>query len=314
MSDGGADDRLERAAQARHAAQGLHARWVAATKHADQTTARVQEARDALSEEERDVERLEGLSWSRILTALRGNRSTELEREQAERDAARYALAEGQARDDLAWRDVEALRSQLDALGDVEGEYVAALADREAWSVGHDPETSRVLAEIVERRGVLLAEDTEGREAFEAGADARTHLVQARGLLRSAGSWSTWDTFGGGGLFTDMVKYDKLDQVAVALRRADAALGRFSRELADLRLSGVEAVNLDGMTQAFDVWFDNIFTDWSVKNRIGDAAQRTAAAADVVHRVRTGLAEQERALATRRADLVSRRERLLTAP
>ena len=50
-------------------------------------------------------------------------------------------------------------------------------------------------------------------------------------------------------------------------------------------MAGVGGIEVSTMAQAFDVWFDNIFSDWSVRNRITEAAQRTDAAAAAVHRV-----------------------------
>ena len=146
------DDRLVEAARLRHEAAALHTRLDAATAHADGTTLRVQEARGRLSAEERDVDRLGSVSWSRILSSLKGTHVTDLEREQAERDVARYALADAQARDDAAMRDVEALQVRLEALGDVEAAYASALAAKEQWAATHDPELTRLLTEIAERR------------------------------------------------------------------------------------------------------------------------------------------------------------------
>ena len=300
---------MERAAETVREAQGVRTRLDAATSYAQQTAKRVQECRRALRSEERDVDKLEGMSWSRILTSLRGNHATELERQNAERDAARYALADAEARDQLARRDVEALQSQLAGLGDVDATYAAALSDRETTT--EDPTLRAELTRISERRGVLAAEDREGREAFAAGQVAREHLQRASGLLSSARSWSTWDTFGGGGLFTDMMKYDKLDQVATEVRRADQALRRFARELSDLRLAGVEALNLDSMTQVFDVWFDNIFTDLRVRSRIGEAEARVGEALQRVETTMQGLSARGREIAAELAALDVRREELL---
>jgi hypothetical protein len=309
MTDGGPGERLERAAQARCEAQGLQARLEAATAYAAQAHERVQECRASLGDEERDVERLEGLSWSRILTSLRGSTATALEKEQAERDAARYALADAEAREQLAVRDVESLRAQLADLGDVDAELTAALAEREAET--QDPELRDELVRISARRGQLAAEDREGREAFEAGQVAREHLLHARSLLGSARSWSTWDTFGGGGMLTDMMKYDKLDQVADVLRRADQALRVFTRELGDLHLAGVEALNLDSLTRVFDVFFDNIFTDLRVRSRIQDAELRVGDALAQVEATMQRLSERGRQIAAEQAELSGRREQLL---
>jgi hypothetical protein len=316
MSDGGAvpsaQERLERAGRDRHEAAALAARIEAATRHADATTVRVQEARDRLRDEAADVERLTSLSWSRILSTLRGSHATDSEREQAEVDAARYALADAQARDDLAWQEVTHLQDRLDALGDVEQEHAAALAAQEAWVTNHDPATAAGLADVAARRGALLAEDQEAREAFAAGTRAREHLERARSLLASASAWSTWDTFGGGGLLTDLVKYDRLDEVADVLRRADHALDAFSRELADLRLGGVEAVHLDSMTRTFDVFFDNIFTDLRVRSRIQDAGRRVEHALGAVEATLQALHRRGRVIADELETLGRRREELLS--
>lgn len=307
------DEQLAEAARNRHDAAALRTRLDAATRHADGTTVRVQDARDRLADETQDVDRLGSLSWSRILSSLKGSQATDLEREQAERDAARYALADAEARDEAAWRDVEHLQQRLDGLGDVEGAYAAALAAKEEWAASHDPDLTQRLTRIAEARALLLAEDREAREAHEAGVRARDHLLEAHRLLDGAASWSTWDTFGGGGFFTDMMKYDKLDQVAAALHRADAALGAFSRELADLRLAGVEAVNLDGMTQAFDVFFDNIFTDLRVRSRIQEADRRVGRALADVDRMLHDLSARGRDIADELAGLSAQRDEALTS-
>jgi hypothetical protein len=64
-----------------------------------------------------------------------------------------------------------------------------------------------------------------------------------------------------------MVKYDKLHQVTAA-QRADIALGQFSREFADVGDTGVE---IDRGTEAFDIWFDDVFTDLKVRSKIANA-------------------------------------------
>jgi hypothetical protein len=317
MTDGGAaqdaDAQLQHAAQVRREAQGLRERLDAAQRYAEQTALRVQEARDRLAAEDEDVARLESFSWARIVSTLRSARATDLEREAAERDAARYAVADAEARSEMAWREVAGISAQLDDLGDVEQRFEDALAAKERWTAEHAPEAAARLVELATRRGVLAAEDREGREAYAAGVDAGELLRHADQLLASAGSWATWDTFGGGGLLTDMMKYDKLDQVGEVLRRADLALGRFSRELADLRIAGVDAVAVDGMTRTFDVFFDNIFSDMAVRSRIQRARERVLSAMGAVDRLLGDLSERGRVIAAELEDLERHREQLLLA-
>ena len=164
---------------------------------------------------------------------------------------------------------------------------------------------------LAEQRGRLVSEDNEGREAFEAGKQTQLQLAQARSLLQEARSWSSWDTFGGGGLITDFAKHNKLDQVHRVLRQADLSLGVFSRELGDLNLSGLEALNLGIMTKAFDVWFDNIFSDWEVRNRIVDALQRVEQALGQTEPIMAALSTRGAQIAEQVRELDVRREQIL---
>ena len=122
---------------------------------------------------------------------------------------------------------------------------------------------------------------------------------------------STWDAFGGGGLLTDMMKYEKVDRATELLRRADLALAAFSRELADVHLPEVRGVQVDQMMRTFDVWFDNIFSDMAVRSRIQDAAARVGQALGQVEQALGALDRKGRDLARERAALDVRREELL---
>ncbi|MFD6135473.1 hypothetical protein [Isoptericola sp. NPDC060257] len=96
------------------------------------------------------------------------------------------------------------------------------------------------------------------------------------------------------------------------MREADGALRHLTVELGDLGEQGVGGVGVDGLTRTLDVWFDTIFTDWSVRNRIAEARDRVAAATRAVHGVRQRLAERSAAEAELAA-LAARRESLLVA-
>ncbi len=302
---------LERAVQARREHARLQQRLGAAEKQAQAIEQRVADLRTVLADEHEDVEKLESFSLTRIWATLKGSRDTDLDRESAERDAARYAVAEAEARLDVARRDVESLDAQLRGLGDVQADYAAALAAKERWLTDSGAPGAAELARIAEERGALLAEDTETREAHAAGLAARDLLRQAQQLLGSAASWSTWDTFGGGGLFTDMMKYDKLDRVTAQLRQADLALDRLSRELADVGMRAVGGVEIDGLTRTFDVFFDNIFSDLAVRRRIQDAAARVSGAVAAVEQVLHRLSTRGGEIATQLAGLEAERDALL---
>lgn len=272
------------------------------------------ETRAALAVEAAEVEALESFSPTRIWATMRGRRDTDLDREQAERQAAEYAVARADAALQSAHDEVRRAEAELAALGDVHGRRERALAAVEEGLVAAGGATAEELTRIAGELAQARSQATEVAEASAAGEHAASCLDAASQRLGAAGGWATYDTFFGGGLITDAMKYDHMDEAQRLLHRADEALRRFAAELADVGLrAAVEGLAVDGLTQAFDVWFDNIFSDWSVRSRIEDAARRTQQAAHLVAQLRQRLADRGRELAERQAALTAERERLLGA-
>ena len=83
MTTGEAPDRqLASAVAARQQAGSLCRRLETATQHAQETAEALHNAQGKLAGEQGDVDALEHLSWSRILSAMEGSPATDLEREQ----------------------------------------------------------------------------------------------------------------------------------------------------------------------------------------------------------------------------------------
>lgn len=302
---------LAAAVQGLREAESLDQRIAAALDRAKVSAGAARQASSLLEAEDRDVAKLETLSWSRVLSTLRGAHTTDHDRERAEADAARYSAGVALARSQADRHEVRSLQAQRAALGDVTLAHEEALAAKEAWLRTHGVAESARLEAIAVERGTLGAEETESREAHDAGVTAHGHLSRAASTLDSARSWSSWDTFGGGGLFTDMMKYDRLDEVGRELRQAEAALRAFTDELADVHLPAAAALDIDSLTSTFDVWFDNIFTDWAVRDRIIDAQGKVAHAVTEVGATLDRIRERRTAIATRLAELSSERTALL---
>lgn len=122
---------LEQAAALREEHAQLTRRLEGSEPHMADLEKHVADLRLILDSETTDVEKLESFSAAKIWAHLRGSHATDLERETAERDAARYAVAEAEARRDVMRRDRAALESRIAELGDVEARYRRAIADKE---------------------------------------------------------------------------------------------------------------------------------------------------------------------------------------
>ena len=233
----------------------------------DEARAEHQRLRDRLTREQLDVERLEGVSASRVWSALRGSREQDLDRERGEASQAEAAVS-AQA------SVVEGLRDRADSLArraaqleEAGAEYVSAL-EGVAGSGG-------VVADVHVREAVTelnrLRELREVDQARVAGRSALQALLAAKDRLDSADAWSGWDTFGGGGMLSSALKHERLDEARQRIELATDSLDRFSNELDDLRMPGVMLPEISGMTRGLDIWWDNVFTDLAVRDTIKKA-------------------------------------------
>jgi hypothetical protein len=312
VSDAGAvQQQLEVAAQRRAERDRLTQRLTELRGQVDLAAAQVASKREALSVEERDVARLESFSPTRIWASLRDTRATDLDRERAERDRAHYEVAAAEATHGALARDAAALEVELASFGDADEGYLAALAAKDEWVRASGAPGAAELVAIADERGVVAAQDKELMDAARAAVEAAQLFAAAEDRLGRAMGWSNWDAFGGGGLLTDMMKYDRIDEAVGVLRRADQALRKLSQELADVGLQAVASADVRGLAQTFDVWFDNIFSDLSVRSRVTDAYGSVRRVQAQLGELMPRLEAQVRAGEEKLRELDRRREALL---
>ncbi|WP_431803503.1 hypothetical protein [Microbacterium sp. bgisy203] len=302
-------DALIRTAADRERYRSLGASLAAAQEFAATRAAELADLEARLAVEEADVRRIEGMSPTRLWATLRGDADERAATERAERDAAARAVAGAQERKRSA--DAEALRigAERAALGDVEEAFAAALAAHEAElrAAGDAGE----LTEIAASTGAASDEKREIAEAVAASVAARQALAVAVRALDSAGGWSTYDTFFGGGFVADLMKHQRLDEATAAFAGVNRALERLRVELADIGGGAVRGVEISQELAVFDVLFDNILSDWMVRDRI-TAAQAEASDLDVrLTRLESDLAARSAAVDARLDDLARRREGVL---
>lgn len=230
--------------------------------------ARVQQLKEETYKEQLDVDQLENFSAAKLFYQIMGKLDERLEKEQAELYAA--ALRYDSARQELhaVEADLAAHREELSLLGNCEAEYNRLLEAR-ARELRQDPQspTARRLLALEERQAQLAARSKELQEAIQAGYNALSDISSIESALSSAEGWGTWDVFGGG-LISDMAKYSHLDDAQQQINGLQRSLSRFRTELADVDIRTGIQVEVDSFLRFADYFFDNIFTDWAVLDRI----------------------------------------------
>jgi hypothetical protein len=271
----------------------------------------VDRANAVVGEEARDVEALESMSPARIWAAIRGTRTSELDRERAELAAEQYRAAAALRTLESATALRQRLEADVDALGDVRDRRARAIATEEARLRATGGSVGAQLLEVSEQLASTQAQLREVHQAKAAERGARTSLEAAAELLGAASDWAVFDTLFGGGMLTGMVKYEKIDAATARVQAANEALKRLSAELADVGLRAVGGVDVSEFDRTLDLWFDNIFTDWTVQQRVTEAAERVQAALRAVDGVADRLRGRELELDSLLATLTQAREQLI---
>ena len=229
---------------------------------------RVQQLKEETYKEQLDVDQLENFSAAKLFYQIVGKLDERLEKEQAELYAA--ALRYDSARQELqsVESELDSRRRELSLLEGCEREYERLLAEK-ARVLREDPNSpsARRLLALEERQAQLSAREKELNEAIRAGYDALSDIGTIEESLSSAEGWGTWDVFGGG-LISDMAKYSHLDEAQRQINTLQRSLSRFRTELADVDIRMDIQIEVDSFLRFADYFFDNIFTDWAVLDRI----------------------------------------------
>lgn len=306
---------LRRAADDVHERQHLRVRLHELDRQIDRVQRELTRLRQIATDEALDVTALENVTLTRVLATLRGNRDIDLDRERVEADLARLRAQESEVMLEVLGRERDSIASAHSVLDCAPGDHATALAAKERWLTDHgDPAGTRLLA-IAGETGDVQAELRDIEEARRAAERALQALDEVHESLDSAHGWSTYDTFFGGGAIGSAVKHDRMGAAQDAAARAERQLQILASEVADVPdvTASLPGLQLDGMTRFLDIWFDNIFTDWSVRERIKEAQASTAQTRSAVVGVNQVLTDRQALTNARLGELSQERRMLLGA-
>lgn len=285
------DAELAAAREKRDEAYRAASRAQALRRQGDECSARCDALAASLAKEQRDVDRMEGISLTRVVVALSGRGDERVDRERAERDAAALRLATERSTLAALRKDFESasfLASQANA---TQAAYAQALAAKQQCLESRGDPRAVQLHDLTQQLAQLSWQAKEIGEARAAARAALVALDDVAGRLDSAANWSAADMVGGG-LIASAVKHSRLDEASNAAANAQNALQALARELGDIGGTVDQRLpDISGSQRLIDVWFDNIFTDWSVNRKINESR---SAIAETIGRVRALDAELAR--------------------
>lgn len=221
-------------------------------------------------DEQADVDRLEGHSLTAFFYGVIGKMDEKLDKEREEAYAASVKYDVAAREFSSVEEDIKRYEAEIDQLGECEQQYAQAFKDKlEAIKCLGTKEAEEILR-IEEHISYLEGQIKEIEEALGAGRAALETIDSVLSSLDSAEGWGTWDLLGGG-LLSDMAKHSHLDEAQQRVEYLQVQLRRFKTELTDVTIHADMQVSIDGFLCFADYFFDGLFADWAVLNKINQS-------------------------------------------
>ena len=251
--------------------------------------------RVAFHQEQEDVEKLEGRSLANYFFQVVGKLDEKLDQERKEAYAAKVKLDAAERELAGIEADISEIQTQLNEIQVAEAQYKDELERKRATLRASSTTTADQIIEIEQRIAATEAQKREIKEAISAGYSARGTADRILSELNSADGWNTWDMFGGGGIITHMAKHSHLDSAQDLVSELQSKLRRFKTELADIQITANMQVNVDGFLRFADYFFDGLFADWAVGDRINQSMNSVSSTKSQISRTLDKLSSMEKA-------------------
>ena len=110
------------------------------------------------------------------------------------------------------------------------------------------------------------------QEAQEALERVKEIIQEVKSELQSAKNWGLFDMIAGD-MFASLIKRDKISKVNSRMDYLRRVLQEAQKELADVNITLASEISNSSSDYFWDVWFDNIFTDFRVQGELDKVAE-----------------------------------------
>ena len=222
--------------------------------------------------EQADVESLEHTNLKSIFYGMIGKKQEKLDKEKLEAYTAKLKYDSAAYELKVLEQDIINIKAQLDKISEYEYKYSEFLKEKvEKIKLSGSFEALEIM-KLEEQIANKKNYKKEINEAILAGEKALISANNVLSSLDSAEDWGTFDLFGGG-VISDMVKHNHLDEAQNKVEQLQSDLRRFKTELTDVTINSDIKVNIDGFLRFADYFFDSFFTDWAVLDKINESQE-----------------------------------------
>lgn len=227
----------------------------------------------AKQNEQTDVDRLEGRSLAAFFYAVVGKKEEKLDKERQEAYTASVKYDAAVKELSAVEEDIARYEGELRGLSGCEQRYADLLKEKTTAIKESGTADSEEMLHLDEQIAYLESQKKEIVEAISAGKKAKNIAEKVIAKLNDAKGWGTWDVLGGG-LVSDLAKHSALDEAQELVEILQVQLRRFKTELADVTIHADMQVSIDGFLRFADYFFDGLFVDWAVLDKIEESENR----------------------------------------
>ncbi len=262
-----------------------------------------------------DVENIKKDSLANSLRKLLGKYEGKMNKETQEMLAAKLEY-------DSATENVKVLNEQklelngrLSELYDLKSSVENELAKREESIKNNiSAESYKMYMEITQEYEVLSGQLVEAEEAIRAGNNVLITANNAMEHLNKAEDLATLDVWLDGGILTHSAKYNHIEEAQRNFNILNSKVKVFENELQDVNLqASYLSSEIDSTTRAVDFWFDNIFTDLKVRDKIRNDAESLRNIMDKINKTLRILETNRKELKKKLSDNESKKEDLISS-
>ncbi len=252
-------------------------------------SAKVDKLRKSKLDEQADVDRLEGHSLAAFFYGVIGKMDEKMDKEREDAYAASVKYDVTAREFSAVEKDIRCYETELEQLQKCEQQYEQILKEKLEAIKSIGSQQSGQILRAQERIGYLESQTKEIQQALCAGQAALGTTNSILSSLDSAEGWGTWDLLGGG-LLSDMAKHSRLDEAQQQVEYLQVQLRRFKTELTDVKIRADMQVSIDGFLCFADYFFDGLFADWAVLDKINQSQTQVQNTKSQIERVINRLA------------------------
>jgi len=241
-----------------------------------------------------DVRKMQTEGFSSFILKTIGKYEGRLEKEKQEEIQAKINYDRALADLDEIKQEKQALEVRLSSLHSLALKYESELKKRrnqiqQRLSESKGQQYQKYENEIKD----TISQITEVEEALHAANNVKLTAQSAAESLRSAESWSTAEIWLGGGIITHAYKYSHIDKAEDCFNRLSSQIETLRTELEDVReLFVSDFTHISSTQRAIDFWFDNIFTNWSVRSKVRENIDRVRLLQEQIYEIEEKLNEK----------------------